>query len=133
MGLEALAVQVRVPEALDLLRDLGVDPVIVGQHAVGLGGHLVEVVPHPLHVALQLLVGEAVQVRLHIGGDAADGFLDAVEIIVEVPLARLTKQQQKLVGLSMLVFAYKDHAEDRDGREGQDDHEDRHDRDFRSE
>ena len=66
---EALAVQVDVPEALDRVGDRRVDAVVIGQHTVGLRGHLVEMLSHPLHVAGEPLILQPVQIRLHEGRD----------------------------------------------------------------
>ena len=71
---------------------------------------------------LQLRVLQAVQVRLHKGGDLCDRFLHAVEIIVEISLSGLTQQKQDLIGFAVLGFSDKEHAEQGDDGQGKENH-----------
>ena len=109
-------VQVREPEALHLPADLRVDPVVVGQHAVGFPGDLVKICLHPLGMGLQLFVLQPVQILLRIGGHLLHGLFHAREVVIEVPLPRLTQQQKQLVAFPAFRILDEQDACQRDNR-----------------
>jgi len=116
--LEALLVGVRVPEALDRAGDLGVDAVVVRQHAVGSVNRIVEVLLHAVDVLPKALVIEAVQVLLHMRCYLSDRFLDVFEVVIEIALARLAEQEQQLLRFGFLAAADEGHALERDDSYG---------------
>ena len=78
-------VQVCEPEALDLVGNARVNPVVIGQHTVGLVRDFVEIFADPLGMLFKVFVVQAVQIPFGKGGYLPHGFLDAVEIIIQVP------------------------------------------------
>ena len=122
---KALPVEVRVPEAGDRIRNLRVDAVIVGQHPVCLGGGLLKEGLHALDMPRKPTALHPVQIRFHVGRELPDGLLDAVEIVIKIPLPRLAQEKEKLVGFSVLRPPNEQHAQHRDAGHGDDNREDR--------
>ena len=118
--LEALAVEVDEPEALRGVGSRRIEPVIVGQHAVRLLRHAGEDVLGALEVAVEAVEFRVVEVGLHVGGDHLDGFLDALEVGIEVLLAGLAQQQEHLVGVVAADVPDRDDAEHRGDDHGHD-------------